>query len=85
MLGVLEGVVQSLPLSVLRLDGTVLPKARQALVDKVNDKERGIAHVFLLSSKAGGVGLNLPSASKGILYDLDWNPWHDAGDPVKKT
>ena len=30
--------------------------------------------VFLLSSKAGGVGLNLIGASQLILYDIEWNP-----------
>ena len=33
--------------------------------------------VFLLSSKAGGVGLNLVVASRLILYDIDWNPAND--------
>ena len=33
--------------------------------------------VFLLSSKAGGVGLNLTGASRLILYDIDWNPAND--------
>ena len=33
--------------------------------------------VFLLSSKAGGVGLNLVGASRLILYDIDWNPAND--------
>lgn len=33
--------------------------------------------VFLLSSKAGGVGLNLFGASKLILFDIDWNPAND--------
>lgn len=33
--------------------------------------------VFLLSSKAGGVGLNLTGASRLILYDVDWNPAND--------
>ena len=33
--------------------------------------------VFLLSSKAGGVGLNLIGASHLILYDIDWNPAND--------
>ena len=33
--------------------------------------------VFLLSSKAGGVGLNLIGASRLILYDIDWNPAND--------
>ena len=33
--------------------------------------------VFLLSSKAGGVGLNLIGANRLILYDIDWNPAND--------
>ena len=33
--------------------------------------------VFLLSSKAGGVGLNLTGGSTLILYDIDWNPAND--------
>ena len=33
--------------------------------------------IFLLSSKAGGVGLNLVGASRLILYDIDWNPAND--------
>jgi hypothetical protein len=33
--------------------------------------------VFLLSSKAGGVGLNLVGASRLLLYDIDWNPAND--------
>ena len=35
------------------------------------------ADVFLLSSKAGGVGLNLVGASRLFLYDVDWNPAND--------
>lgn len=35
------------------------------------------AAVFLLSSKAGGVGLNLIGASRLVLYDIDWNPAND--------
>ena len=35
------------------------------------------AVVFLLSTKAGGVGLNLVGASRLILYDIDWNPAND--------
>lgn len=33
--------------------------------------------VFLLSSKAGGVGLNLTGGSILLLYDIDWNPAND--------
>ena len=36
-----------------------------------------LAVVFLLSSKAGGVGLNLIGASRLVLYDIDWNPAND--------
>lgn len=34
--------------------------------------------IFLLSAKAGGVGLNLVGASRLILFDSDWNPANDA-------
>ena len=33
--------------------------------------------IFLLSTKAGGVGLNLIGASRLVLYDIDWNPAND--------
>lgn len=33
--------------------------------------------IFLLSAKAGGVGLNLIGASRLVLYDVDWNPASD--------
>lgn len=35
------------------------------------------AVIFLLSTKAGGVGLNLIGASRLVLIDSDWNPAHD--------
>ena len=37
----------------------------------------GVSVVFLLSSKAGGVGLNLIGASRLVLFDIDWNPAND--------
>ena len=40
-------------------------------------KLRNVLVVFLLSSKAGGTGLNLTGASRLILYDIDWNPAND--------
>jgi DNA repair and recombination RAD54-like protein len=60
----------------LRLDGTMNVNKRQKLVDKFNDPE-GQEFVFLLSSKAGGCGLNLIGANRLVLFDPDWNPAAD--------
>ncbi|KAF2267396.1 hypothetical protein CC78DRAFT_76517 [Lojkania enalia] len=60
----------------LRLDGTMQVNKRQKLVDKFNDPE-GSEFVFLLSSKAGGCGLNLIGANRLVLFDPDWNPAAD--------
>ncbi|KAI9758548.1 MAG: DNA repair protein rhp54 [Chaenotheca gracillima] len=60
----------------LRLDGTMNVSKRQKLVDKFNNPE-GSEFVFLLSSKAGGCGLNLIGANRLVLFDPDWNPAAD--------
>ncbi|KAI1986915.1 DNA-dependent ATPase protein rad54 [Ophidiomyces ophidiicola] len=60
----------------LRLDGTMNVKKRQKLVDKFNDPD-GEEFVFLLSSKAGGCGINLVGANRLVLFDPDWNPAAD--------
>ena len=60
----------------LRLDGTMNVTKRQKLVDKFNDPN-GEEFVFLLSSKAGGCGLNLIGANRLVLFDPDWNPAAD--------
>lgn len=60
----------------LRLDGTMNVNKRQKLVDRFNDPE-GDEFVFLLSSKAGGCGINLIGANRLILFDPDWNPAAD--------
>lgn len=59
-----------------RLDGQVQGQFRQASIDRFNDKESEV-FVFLLCTKAGGVGLNLTAASTVIIYDSDWNPQND--------
>lgn len=46
------------------------------IVQAFNGKEAEL-HVFLLSTRAGGLGLNLQSADTVILYDSDWNPQQD--------
>jgi DNA repair and recombination RAD54-like protein len=60
----------------LRLDGTMNINKRQKLVDRFNDPESP-EFVFLLSSKAGGCGINLIGANRLILIDPDWNPASD--------
>jgi DNA repair and recombination RAD54-like protein len=52
----------------IRLDGTLSVAKRQKLVDRFNDPE-GKEFVFLLSSKAGGCGINLIGANRLILFD----------------
>jgi SNF2 family DNA or RNA helicase len=46
------------------------------MIDKFNDPNGG-QFLFLLSLRAGGVGLNLQSADTVIMYDTDWNPQID--------
>lgn len=61
---------------VIRLDGSTNPGKRQKLVDQFNNPKND-EFVFLLSSKAGGCGLNLIGANRLILFDPDWNPATD--------
>ncbi|KAF8491680.1 hypothetical protein BU17DRAFT_72655 [Hysterangium stoloniferum] len=60
----------------VRLDGGMAITKRQKYVDQFNDPERS-EFVFLLSSKAGGCGINLIGANRLILFDPDWNPAAD--------
>lgn len=59
-----------------RIDGSVIGNRRQAAMDRFNNPENDV-FVFLLCTKAGGVGLNLTSANIVIIYDSDWNPQND--------
>jgi len=59
-----------------RLDGSLSINARGKLVQRFNDPYSQ-DFVFLLSSKAGGCGLNLIGANRLILFDPDWNPAND--------
>ena len=61
----------------LRLDGSTPPAKRQDLVDTFNRTPASTCFAFLLSAKAGGVGLNLTGASRVVLFEVDWNPSTD--------
>ncbi|KPI43846.1 Helicase swr1 [Cyphellophora attinorum] len=59
----------------LRLDGATKIEQRQLLTERFNNDKRILA--FILSSRSGGLGINLTGADTVIFYDLDWNPAMD--------
>lgn len=62
---------------VVRLDGSLAIKKRMEMVNAFNDMTNRNAFCFLLSSKAGGCGINLIGANRLVLFDSDWNPATD--------
>lgn len=76
MLDVLEKFVRKTGnINFLRMDGSTNIKDRQNLVDRFNNDPE--LHVFLLTTKVGGLGVNLTGADRVIIYDPDWNPSTD--------
>lgn len=75
-LDVMEKMCRERRWGCLRLDGTMQITKRQKLVDRFNNPD-GKEFIFLLSSKAGGCGINLIGANRLILFDPDWNPASD--------
>lgn len=73
-LDLLQTLLTSLSLPFLRLDGSTPATKRQGLVDDFNRSPSTAVFAFLLSAKAGGMGLNLIGASRLVLFDADWNP-----------
>ncbi|KAI5962679.1 rhp26 [Candida pseudojiufengensis] len=59
----------------LRMDGSTPIAKRQYLVDNFNNDPN--LNVFLLTTKVGGLGVNLTGADRVIIYDPDWNPSTD--------
>ncbi|KAF2396175.1 hypothetical protein EJ06DRAFT_516923 [Trichodelitschia bisporula] len=58
-----------------RMDGQTAIADRQTMVDEFNNDPD--IHVFLLTTKVGGLGVNLTGADRVIIYDPDWNPSTD--------
>lgn len=75
MLDILEQFLNIHGHRYLRLDGTTKVEARQMLTDRFNNDNRILA--FILSTRSGGLGINLTGADCVIFYDLDWNPAMD--------
>jgi len=70
-LGLIEARLAELGIPTLFLHGAVTARRRSAMVDEF---QAGAAPVFLLSLKAGGVGLNLTRATHVVHFDRWWNP-----------
>ncbi|TXG55126.1 hypothetical protein EZV62_020382 [Acer yangbiense] len=75
MLDILEKYLIRKGYSFSRLDGSTPTNLRQSLVDDFNSSPS--KQVFLISTRAGGLGLNLVSANRVVIFDPNWNPAQD--------
>eukprot|EP00698_Gefionella_okellyi_P024501 TRINITY_DN8667_c0_g1_i2.p1 TRINITY_DN8667_c0_g1~~TRINITY_DN8667_c0_g1_i2.p1 ORF type:complete len:876 (+),score=233.69 TRINITY_DN8667_c0_g1_i2:143-2770(+) len=75
MLDILQQFVTARNYSWGRLDGTTPTALRQKLVDDFNTNPSRF--LFLISTRVGGLGLNLSAANVCIVFDPNWNPSHD--------
>ncbi|XP_043991983.1 DNA excision repair protein ERCC-6 isoform X2 [Gambusia affinis] len=75
MLDILEVFVREKDYSYLKMDGTTAIASRQPLIARYNEDKS--IFIFLLTTKVGGLGVNLTGANRVIIYDPDWNPSTD--------
>ncbi|KAL0979793.1 hypothetical protein UPYG_G00189740 [Umbra pygmaea] len=75
MLDIVEVLLKHLGHRYIRLDGSTPMADRIVLIDEYNTDPD--IFVFLLSTRAGGLGINLTSANVVILHDIDFNPYND--------
>jgi len=76
MLDIIEDYCNYKGYNYCRLDGSTKSIDRMQAIDSFQDHKEN-KFVFLLSTKAGGLGINLTAADTVILYDIDWNPQND--------
>jgi SNF2 family DNA or RNA helicase len=76
MLDILEDYLNYRQFPFERLDGQIRGNERQMAIERFSkpDSEK---FVFLLSTRAGGLGINLTAADTVIIFDSDWNPQND--------
>uniref|UniRef100_A0A8C3AL71 RAD54 like 2 n=1 Tax=Cyclopterus lumpus TaxID=8103 RepID=A0A8C3AL71_CYCLU len=65
-------------LNYYRLDGSTTASERERLINQFNAPSNTSAWVFLLSTRAGCLGVNLIGANRVVVFDASWNPCHDA-------
>lgn len=75
LLRILQHLFHNTSYTVSYLDGSMSYEDRQKAVDDFNTDPGQF--VFLISTKAGGVGLNITSANKVVIFDPHWNPSYD--------
>ncbi|XP_027013238.1 chromodomain-helicase-DNA-binding protein 4a isoform X1 [Tachysurus fulvidraco] len=76
MLDLLEDFLENEGYKYERIDGGITGAMRQEAIDRFN-APGAVQFVFLLSTRAGGLGINLATADTVIIYDSDWNPHND--------
>jgi len=75
ILDILENFLRWKDIANVRLDGKVPHETRKERIKRFQEEPE--LKVFLLSAKAGSLGLNLQAADTVILFDMDWNPQND--------
>ncbi|XP_059677039.1 DNA excision repair protein ERCC-6 [Gavia stellata] len=75
MLQILEVFVRDRNYSYLKMDGTTTIASRQPLITRYNEDKS--IFIFILTTRVGGIGVNLTGADRVIIYDPDWNPSTD--------
>ena len=73
MLDLLQRFLRLANFTFTRIDGSIRGNTREDAIQSFNDESKGI-FCFLLSTRAGGVGITLTSADTVIIFDSDWNP-----------
>ncbi|KAI0252671.1 SNF2 family N-terminal domain-containing protein [Lactifluus subvellereus] len=76
VMDIMEDFLKMMGWKHLRLDGGTKTEERAGHVQQFNAKDSDIM-VFILSTRAGGLGLNLQTADTVIIFDSDWNPHAD--------